>query len=339
MKTNRTREILLATLMVTPLATSGCAVPVDEVGSAGSAAGECNEEWYWKCVNEWEPDWYYDEAVCAEIYCAGGPGGGDGGGGDGSGGDGGGGDGGGGDGGDGGGGDGECGEHKHRKTYEACLREDWGSYWTDYQCWHTYWCEGDPPGGGGGGGGGGQTCTGWSETRTLTNVVVTPAPGSNSVPWSDVGNATRIDNRGAKMWTGNGTVGAITPYLDMTDAGFSIAPDAEILGFEVMVRAARGRSGAPLPPRARAVQLIGPQPGSDNRGGNRLMNTGDSSYLNTYFPGPNQGANERDLWGRQWTPSQINASSFGVRLQLNARGDGNTYVDGAQVKVWWRTCE
>ena len=50
----------------------------------------------------------------------------------------------------------ECGQFKHRPTYDACLADpDWA---TPYNCWWMYWCEGEPPCGGGGNTGNGSEC-------------------------------------------------------------------------------------------------------------------------------------------------------------------------------------
>ena len=43
-----------------------------------------------------------------------------------------------------------------------------------------------------------------------------------------------------------------------------------------------------------------------------------------------------DLWGRSWTPADVNDSGFGVALYATASGDnGNGYVDYVQVTVYY----
>ncbi len=148
-------------------------------------------------------------------------------------------------------------------------------------------------------------------------------------PWTNPGNASTLDSVDATV-----TVTAPlqqTDFLDATNFGFSVAGDRVIRRIEVKVV---GRANV-LFSSVRA-QLL--------KGGVPVGNAMNAFYPNTATDGTVTFNDQDDvpfsvpivLWGTTWTPAQINAANFGVRLDFETlSGTPATFeVDNVQVAVY-----
>ena len=193
------------------------------------------------------------------------------------------------------------------------------------------------------------------ETQTMYKVFGTArnrgAP-RGTANWADLGNAVQLNGQGADFsvtgscsaWDNDGCVvgqtrEVTTHYLELTNASGPQIPDgATILGIEAQIRV-KLVGGAV---RIEDLSLIGPRT-SDNRANSIAF---DDDYVYRTFGGAT------DLWGRSWTAAELNASSFGMRLQMYAsagcsRGTPRSRgcpltgagIDLAQINVHYRVCE
>lgn len=115
--------------------------------------------------------------------------------------------------------------------------------------------------------------------------------------------------------------------LDATSFGFSIPTTATIVGiYAQIVRSASSSSS--LDDEDVYLLKAGAASGSDK------FNTNDYA---TYDTTEDYGGSS-DLWGTTWTPAQINASNFGLRLKVdNDNGSSRTaYIDHMQITVYYR---
>ncbi len=148
-------------------------------------------------------------------------------------------------------------------------------------------------------------------------------------PWTSPGNASSSDDVDATA-----TVTAPlqqTDFLDATNFGFSIGGDRVIRRITVEVQ---GRANATISTvRARLL-----------KGGVPVGSTMSTFYPNTATDGF-VVFNDQDevpfsipltLWGTSWTPAQINAANFGVRLDFQSiSGSPATFeVDSVRVTVY-----
>ena len=184
--------------------------------------------------------------------------------------------------------------------------------------------------------------------RTARNVNM--ATGSTN--WDDLGNGVQANGAGADFSvTGvcgyeSGTHGCgcctraqpgetTTNGLRMSNSGLGIPGNATIRGIQVrLVMLKRGGTA-----RIESLKLTGAQT-SDDRARSVSF---DDNYRPETFGGPT------DLWGRTWTPAQLNSSDFSVRLQMYAHASCNHNssscqrtsfgVDYADVRVFYETCE
>lgn len=139
----------------------------------------------------------------------------------------------------------------------------------------------------------------------------------SAVGWTDPTNATgTADGLCASRSASGGA-------LDLTDFGFSIPDAAVIQGITVEVKFA----GSTTDDGVRARLLKGGSPvGNTQDIFGVAGQTGCSTSAFRTVGSPT------DLWGTTWTPAEINASDFGVRLtKLGA--SGTSYVDSVRITV------
>lgn len=111
-------------------------------------------------------------------------------------------------------------------------------------------------------------------------------------------------------------------YLKVSVFGFSLAAEATILGIEVFVE----RLSAVVNMGDTHAQLLqGGAVGGDNKAVGAIDPWPSTETTRTY------GASN-DLWGRTWTPAQINAADFGFVLAVNAAADIGS-VDSIAITV------
>lgn len=150
----------------------------------------------------------------------------------------------------------------------------------------------------------GQSTEGPLSASTSANVSLS----GSSATWSNPGNALSSDNSYAS--SSLSTNGDFTDYLQLTNFGFSIGASNTIVGIEVEIE----KFGDKIKDnQVRIVKggSIGTTDQSDNA---NWSNTDTDSY--TLYGASN------DLWGETWTPSDINASDFGVAISAIRVGGG-----------------
>lgn len=163
---------------------------------------------------------------------------------------------------------------------------------------------------------------------TGPNIPATAADaGGGGNAWSNPNNAKVEDGSVASAFGGPGGGGGIINQLNVTNFGFNIPALAVIDGIkmEAKVDSDGGSSDSGL------IYL--------------LYNGGSSSPSNT----PNAGQNwfhaglawntyggPTSLWGRTWTPAEINHANFGASLS-NRRNTstGTSSVDAVRITVYW----
>lgn len=170
----------------------------------------------------------------------------------------------------------------------------------------------------------------FADSQTRSGTIFGNSGGGDA--WSNTGNAaTSDDARASATETMGGIVG--TANLTVSGLGFSIPAGATIDGIEVMIEG-HSVGSATLP-------VIGAEISKD---------VAFASFIsialtgNAAAPGPpdafqTQGT-PTDLWSQSWTPAEINASSFGARIQaldgdLFAAASSTYFVDHVEVTVYY----
>lgn len=150
----------------------------------------------------------------------------------------------------------------------------------------------------------GQSTEGPLSGSTSANVSL----AGSSASWTNPGNALSSDNSYASASLSSN--GDFTDYLQITNFGFNIGVSNTIVGIEVEIE----KFGDKVKDnQVRIVKggSIGTTDQSDNA---NWSNTDTNSY--TLYGASN------DLWGETWTPSDINASDFGVAISARRVGGG-----------------
>jgi len=130
-----------------------------------------------------------------------------------------------------------------------------------------------------------------------------------------------------KLWNGH------TPSdrLVASGFGFNIPAGSIVNGIEVDIRRrARSSSADIIDHQVRLVQ------GSNDSKADRASTTSwSTNWIYASYGGP------KDLWGRLWTPAQVNDPTFGVALAVawngGTTGDDDAYVDHVRVIVHYAT--
>lgn len=166
--------------------------------------------------------------------------------------------------------------------------------------------------------------------KALTQGPKNPTSSANCVnsggsDWSSPGNAFSDNNSGATASV-NGTT---TNHLNCTNFGFSIPSTATIQGFVVAVKRSSS-SVAEGGSKDAVVRLIkGGVTGATDRSTN-------TAYATSYEKENHGGGT--DLWGETWTPTDVNASNFGVAFAATKPTTGSPQtvdVDVIEVTVYY----
>jgi thermitase len=179
-------------------------------------------------------------------------------------------------------------------------------------------------------------------TATPTSIPVTStglqACGSNAVSSGGDGNgfetsaAEACENGGSTATDRNsGTSGSTSCSSSARDRhvyysfGLNVAGDAEIRGLEVRLDA---RASSTLSSPRLCVELSGD-------GGVSWTSAKQSSALSSSERTFTLGS-AADLWGRSWTPGQVNGSNLRVRITMTASdAERDFYLDYVAVNVWY----
>ena len=142
--------------------------------------------------------------------------------------------------------------------------------------------------------------------------------------WTSSGNVVSSNNLRATTNVASG--GQSADLIVNTFGGFSVPTDATVRGIRVQIERGASTSGAI---GDRDVQIIkgGVATGTDNAISGD-WNASDSTQ--TY-------GGSTDLWGTTWTPAQVNAANFGVRLRVDndAGSTVTAQVDHVQITVYY----
>jgi hypothetical protein len=183
----------------------------------------------------------------------------------------------------------------------------------------------------------------------LSLVVLLVLVGNTSTPVSaatfgprDAGTGTNVNGPGSIAWTNAGyivaddsnyatailTPSAVSEYLQGTDYGFTISPDATINGITVSVmrRSSSDYYGYSVEDSDLYLLKGGAIVGTDHA----VTTDWPTSMAAASYGGA------ADLWGSTWTPADINAANFGVVLSArNQSGYGNrtAYVDYIRITI------
>jgi hypothetical protein len=142
------------------------------------------------------------------------------------------------------------------------------------------------------------------------------AGAASTVGWTDAANATGTpDNACASSTTSGDT-------LDLTNFGFTIPDAATINGITVEVKFA----GSAASTGATAQLLKAGAPVGTSKSFTRPG--GATSCATSTFVTLGSGV---DLWDTTWTPADINAANFGVRLTKS--GGGTALLDAVRITV------
>lgn len=157
-------------------------------------------------------------------------------------------------------------------------------------------------------------------TSSSTNM-----PNGSTITWNNTSNITSDNNQYAATSAGL-TTGAKTRFLNGSNYGFSIPSSAEINGIKLTVEVGQfaGSSVSDL-----EVRVSGSSAGlSDSKTlGSNWQSNGQRVYGGT-----------EDTWGKTWTPSEINSSSFVAMVSAQGAQPFNfspTEVDYFKVEVYY----
>ncbi|MCX6226379.1 MAG: hypothetical protein NTV01_16795 [Bacteroidia bacterium] len=163
-----------------------------------------------------------------------------------------------------------------------------------------------------------QTTTPARNAGTGTNVT-----GVGTVAWTNPENIVSNDNTYATVAV---TGGAISNYLQATNFGFSIPPEATSSGITVTIGRFESGLGTGNDVRDSYVQLIK----GGTVGGTNLAVTGTewptSEGVATY-------GGTGSTWALTWIPADINAANFGVALAVNSTNNRTGSVDYIEIAI------
>ena len=141
--------------------------------------------------------------------------------------------------------------------------------------------------------------------------------GASNIPWSSITNVYTLNGAAAGN---NSDPGQVTDFIKLTGFGFSIPSDATIDGIVAEIWCTAGI--------LRLTYLY-------------LEKSGVVGSNLASFKPPTTGAYDSfggstNKWGTTWTPAEINASTFGLRLQYSAVDEyGEIYVDHIRITVYY----
>ena len=157
---------------------------------------------------------------------------------------------------------------------------------------------------------------------TGTNVT-----GVGTVAWTNPGNAISAETPTALYATAAVSGGAISNYLQATNYGFSIPPEATITGITVTIGRFENSTNTGNDVRDYIVRLI---KGGTLVGDNDAVTGTD--WPTTETPATYNGLTNA-LWNTTWTAADINAANFGVALAVNSTNNRTASVNYIQISV------
>jgi Tfp pilus assembly protein PilX len=139
------------------------------------------------------------------------------------------------------------------------------------------------------------------------------------------GNIVSSNNQHASTTVAGNTQSA---NLDATGFGFTIPADATITGIQASIERSASHTSS-IDDQDVYLLLAGATRGSDK--GKTSTYWGTSDQTSSY-------GGSTDLWTATWTPADVNASTFGVRVKAdNDNGSSRSaFVDHIQITVWYR---
>jgi hypothetical protein len=142
--------------------------------------------------------------------------------------------------------------------------------------------------------------------------------------WNTPGNATANDGTNTACNLISSNVGH---YLKMTNFGFSIPTDAQSIDGILVETKRSGQNASTIQDNAYKIVKGGTISGTDKS---------DTNFWPTTAAFDSKGGSS-DLWGLSWTPSDINASTFGVAVSPKSNSGSflNANVDYAQITVYY----
>jgi hypothetical protein len=174
--------------------------------------------------------------------------------------------------------------------------------------------------------------TNWGIRLTGTSTALTLAgtgaddSTSGTIAWTNPGNITASDNTRATVTL---AIGETSHWLRATNFGFTVPADARVIGIAVEVEGYRSNTND-ADTNFRLVVNDVPLAGSEKvYETNPGFGTGSDA---TFTVG-----SESDTWGTQLSPAVVNASTFGVGIQLENPTDfGATWnVDAVKIRVYY----
>jgi hypothetical protein len=123
------------------------------------------------------------------------------------------------------------------------------------------------------------------------------------------------------------TIGAANKTIDLTNFGFTIPAGATINGIKVELKVAREHLGN-LTVQLLKAGPLGPTPVGNVKTFAAPTPTGNICNNSSFIT---QGGCT-DLWGTTWTPSEINAANFGVRVN-SSTSTGARVLDAVKITI------
>ncbi len=148
------------------------------------------------------------------------------------------------------------------------------------------------------------------------------AGAASSVDWNNSGDGVGTEDNQCT------TTGEENQTIDLTNFGFTIPAGATINGIKVELKVAREHSGD------LTVQLLKAGTPVGNAKTFAAPTPKDNICNNSSFE--TQGGCT-DLWGTTWTPSEINAANFGVRVN-SSTSKGDRVLDAVKITICYTEC-
>jgi hypothetical protein len=147
------------------------------------------------------------------------------------------------------------------------------------------------------------------------------AGAASNVDWSNSGMGVGEEDNQCT------TIGAANKTIDLTNFGFNIPAGATINGIKVELKVAREHLGN-LTVQLLKAGLLGPTPVGNAKTFAAPTPTGNICNNSSF---ETQGGCT-DLWGTTWTPSEINAANFGVRVN-SSTSTGARVLDAVKITI------
>jgi hypothetical protein len=176
------------------------------------------------------------------------------------------------------------------------------------------------------GGGAETTPANWGPTAVnLTGV--------GTKTWNNVTRITGAPAAGQSATAGGGLETGQTNWLKITGFGFAVPTGATIIGVEAVVQ--RGKTGEANAVDAGILLVKGGTPEGTNHNSPELWPASGESKLGV----PHSYGSPEDLWGLSLTPTNANASTFGLAISTSFEPNARVEVFGASLRVYYLSAE